>query len=177
MTRVLRGIHGGALALLGLVLIASCSSGQPEVNRPSPSVPPLADYGQLMAECLAEAGWTDATLDNGGVVIEGVPPEQQAIFRDDMLECEASLGYDSLPTRLSPEQLSKLYDAELATQRCLQGLGHQTTLPSRQEYIDRYYDADSFVSLYAQLVNLSRQDYEAAQEACPDASSVFDPFS
>jgi hypothetical protein len=73
-----------------------------------------------------------------------------------------------------------MYDVEVETMECLQALGYDVSLPSRQRYVDTYYSfTDTFDLLQTQVMNqtTTREQREAANIACPPAGTVYDPWA
>ena len=163
----------GAVTVLAASALTACGAPTPE---PADTLPPRADYGDLMVACLAEAG-IDAEVQGGGVVIESTP-EQQQVVADASTACEEELGYDEFE-QMTPEQLTRLYDLEVESQHCLQDLGYMVDLPSLAAFVDGYYTPGAFELLETQVADqaASQQELDEAQRVCPPPAWTFEPYA
>lgn len=167
-----------SVAIFLVTSLAGCGDAKPDVH--SSELPPtLANYGELMVECLGEHGF-EAEAQGTGLTAQ-IKPDQMDAYQRASDECEKQYGYDAMIT-LTDDQLSEMYQLELGVKACLESLGYTIELPSEQSYIDNYYlapEEGGFLLPHTQAMQQagSRADVEEADTTCKQAPALYNgPF-
>lgn len=110
------------------------------VTPPEPATPPNrklesqldAEWTDRWLSCMTDSGFPPTVNDAGGYTFPG---EQEAVSAA-VDACSKQAGPQPTYAPLTPSEASHMYDLELATKKCLEGLGVAVPQPpSRDQYI------------------------------------------
>jgi hypothetical protein len=117
---------------------------------------------------MQERGWP-AELDpaDGGMLVEGVPPDQDAQFLEDHAACMSEAGQDVTSAALTDDELHELYLHEVETAECLRALGVSIPeISSEQVWVDAYPSGQAF-SAYSFVETPDEATWENYNAQCP----------
>ncbi len=165
-----------ALTLITVVGLSGCGS-PPNANDSEPNPRSWESMMSALVDCLQSDGWVDATYNESTGITVSVPPDQADQYSQDDKACKAKIGFQQVPssTALSSESLSRLYDKEMETARCLADHGYEPSqAPSRQVFIEQYQarTAEAPWSAYSALPELTQEEFLSISRECPQASTV-----
>lgn len=126
------------------VFVVGCSAS-PEVTPdpgPTSSAARAADlereYLQRLGECLTEAGFPATMQDDGGLLVDDGPGDQQASFDAAAESCREQVGEPEV-VELDEAELGTLYDLQVEAGRCLEEAGFPAEeMPSRETWVAQY---------------------------------------
>lgn len=153
----------------------------PDAKRPNVNLVRYVAPNELSgvkADCLHEGGYPDASVTADGGLSYGVVPEgQEEALAIALYVCSVQFQSDpKFSGPLSAEQLDTLYDyytGELA--QCIEAQGFTVAdAPSRATFIDSYQSTGW--SPYQSLTQISQQQWDDLNEACPQWPSGFYGF-
>jgi hypothetical protein len=171
-----------ALLCAASTLLAGCSAttGGPTPSRsaPAPSTSPAArgipgtipkSWGQFMVQCMSDKGWRVTRAADDQIDAESVPESQRGRYQQDFDACGAIHAAAFPPSKLTEASVKGLYAEELATAKCLQGLGIAVDPPmSEQSYVDAYLSGKAPAwSSYANVGSQTRLTTDEVQKKCP----------
>lgn len=91
------------------------------------------------AACLTEAGFPSQMSADGGIEIDEGPPEQSVQFTAAREACVDEQGGYPTSSKLSSEEIGRLYDLQVEGRRCLLARGEVIgEPPSREKFIADY---------------------------------------
>jgi hypothetical protein len=167
MRRGFSPLRWALATVVAVSAVSGCSGGDPAPVPPTSTG--AADGGtQALVDCMRERGW-DATFDesDGSMLVTDVPDAQSEQYARDNLECQAQAGIDADPAALTDDQLHELYQHEVATAECLRGEGVDVPEPSSEQAFHDAYASGSAFSAYAAVGNVSEDEWNRLNAACP----------
>lgn len=122
-----------------------------------------------MAQCMSDKGWKVTRVADDQVDAGSVPESQRGRYQQDSDACDAIHAAAFPPPKLTEASVKDLYAQELATAKCLQGLGIPVDPPmSEQSYVDAYLSGKAPEwSSYANVVSQTRLTFDDVQKKCP----------
>jgi len=173
-------------ALIAAVSVAGCSSTQtpraapptPPTEVQAPNTPPSgapvdraaeaevhAEYFDRYHSCLAELGITVTPTEDGGFEVDPGAGGDAALAEADAA-CKARLGDPPDYAPVTREELTKLYDTELATRDCLEANGYDVREPpSREEFIESYLGDQAGIAAWSSYTDVL--DPTEIEDTCP----------
>ncbi len=130
----------------------------------------LDDDGlRLVADCYAEHGWP-ATFEDGGIVVDVIPPEQQEAFALDQYVCNARYPVAEKYRSVSPEEHLRRWYAYLTTTYvpCVEALGYDISEPpSLETFLASQGSAWIPNGQVGDQARARGEDFRAVDEQCP----------
>jgi len=126
----------------------------------------MKDYGTLMAGCLRSKGW-DAKATIGYAFSVDLHGQSAALAKDEVT-CRSKLGFVS-PGKLSAQQVSDYYAAELKVRTCL--IDHGVVIaapPSKQTFIETFDSAEQW-NPYVSVGQTNTKQWNYFNTVCPQA--------
>lgn len=166
---------GTSAAIMIAVGVTACAASTPQ----PPSEPQPDSFQQMLAahaRCLQDRGWVDAAYDDTSSLTVSVPAGQEEQYSKDSSDCKQEIGFKQVESSvgLSTKSLTRLYELEVETARCLSDLGYETDQPpSRQSFIDDYQSGKGGWIAYGQLPEMGQEEFAAMSEQCPQAATTY----
>ncbi|MEX2252345.1 MAG: hypothetical protein WD895_09820 [Acidimicrobiia bacterium] len=121
----------------------------------------------LQAECANDNGIPVRVIPPGdGLTYEEVPLDQHQTARAVVEACLAGLNLPD-PVPPSREQMEEVYNALIATKRCLEGEGYTIAPPPALETFIEGYIASGTWHPYNSLPDLPQEEWERLNAVCP----------
>lgn len=132
----------------------------------------LPEFGEVMAQCMTEAGFNAQARADGGVSFEEIPQEQSEAQSLALYVCQAKYPVDPVYTQpLTDAQIDFLYDYYRDDfSACLQAEGFSVgELPSRSKFKEAYAGVGEPYTPYAVLLeNVDPAHVEKLMSICPE---------
>lgn len=149
----------------------STTEAEPTLADRSDEEAALQTYVTRKADCLTEAGFPSTVRSDGGIQIDGVPPEQQQAFVEADTSCAEQLGSIPGEAPFTTPELSVLYDLHVEGRDCLEDQGLAVSdPPSRQTWIAQYEAGLSGADEAPWSPWSEASDPATAIEVCPEPS-------
>jgi hypothetical protein len=157
---------------VGVVLAIAGCSGDAEVYiaEGTTDARSLSSASNFVYKCLKDKGWDVELTWDGGIEVtsETVPEAQLDLYTSDSDECWGAIN-DRIVS-MQPDEISKVYQAELATRECLIERGVDVgTPPSEQQFIDTFQTQrwSAYGDSTAMATTAGEDEWQAMNEACP----------
>jgi hypothetical protein len=173
MNRTAPAVAVGTL-LIGLALIAACSS-----EDPAPAGDNTGEYmplissqeaGELMQQCMSNRGW-EVELNEFAELESNLPDESQSDeYNADIEACWGEHDLDKPPRPMDQATAEAYFDLLVESAGCLEDLGFSISEPpSRETYVEQLASADSLPwDPFADIVELvTGEEWDEARRACP----------